>query len=86
MSDRFTLKPCPFCDSQARIGKGVLTGVFFVQCLNVLDCGCQTRFCKTKEAAVEAWNKRVHVAPVPPADEVEVVGGAGSGDSKEAAK
>jgi hypothetical protein len=55
MSD---LKPCPFCDGQAKI-KRCGSGYFRVVCD---QCKIGTSHCATIESAVEKWNKRSTVA------------------------
>ena len=51
------LKPCPFCASDARIR--IDSGyIYYVECSN-LACVCRnTRWFKTVDAAIKAWNTR----------------------------
>lgn len=55
------LKPCPFCGKDEAIVVG--SGLFCVQCKH---CGALTAWSKSREAAIEHWNRR---APIPSARE-----------------
>lgn len=49
------LKPCPFCGSRAKIYQAYDNN-FCIQCPK---CTVTSPYCKSKEEAVEAWNRRV---------------------------
>lgn len=53
------LKPCPFCGGEAKTGTtlfGIRSGLIFVYCKK---CYASSLDYKTKEDAIEAWNRRV---------------------------
>ena len=78
--NKIPLKPCPFCGHEAFMDRHNCRGNtwHWVYCGN---CLVETRKFGEIEAAEKIWNVRISpatpVAPVPPADEVDVVGGAG---------
>lgn len=58
------LKPCPFCGKDAKLYKpSRIAKLFVVGCVNE-DCGVmvESKFGKTKEEAIAAWNKRAGVS------------------------
>lgn len=53
------LKPCPFCGGEATLYVGNFDVVRCVTpCKIVCLCGVSTGVCRTKEEAIEAWNRR----------------------------
>jgi hypothetical protein len=52
------LKPCPFCGSEPRCVE--FNGLFIVVCGKGEECEVlpKTRFFKTAQLAIEAWNRR----------------------------
>lgn len=48
------LKPCPFCGGEAEL-IDKYEGVFWIICKG---CLCESGFVKTKEEAINAWNRR----------------------------
>lgn len=59
------LKPCPFCGSEAHlavIAGGLPRPIYYGFCTNG---HCQTTMVKrrSKQKAIEAWNKRVEIDP-----------------------
>lgn len=56
MSDTEKLLPCPFCGSKA-----VIKGKYAIHCKNT-SCiiGAVAMIYRTKELAIEAWNRRVN--------------------------
>ena len=52
------LKPCPFCGSEAilRVDSGYL---FYIQCMNLACTARDTRWFKSEEEAIKAWNSRI---------------------------
>ena len=53
------LKPCPFCGSPATMLEEFdVDKWFYIQCSNGL-CSSRSDGWRTKELAIEAWNKRV---------------------------
>ena len=47
------LKKCPFCG-----GEAILEGTYMFDVI-CTKCGVRTSWYKTKEEAIEAWNRRV---------------------------
>lgn len=53
------LKPCPFCGGEAKVFGNYDDSDYHVNCTND-ECGCYwVNYYKTKEEAVEAWNRRI---------------------------
>ena len=48
------LKPCPFCGEEAKMWQ-YMTDEWRATCNG---CVAQTRYCNTREEAIEAWNRR----------------------------
>ena len=60
MSDReIKLKPCPFCGGKAKVGT---TGYSYKVYCDTPSCDVRpnTRFHKTRENAIKAWNRRAN--------------------------
>lgn len=57
-------KPCPFCGGRHKvIAHGAyLPPSLLIPWVECLDCGGHTRFYKTPELAIEAWNRGEAVA------------------------
>lgn len=56
MNKENELKECPFCGSKAYVGKEPMSSYWSVGCTK---CFCSLeRIFKTKEIAIEKWNKR----------------------------
>ena len=58
MSDKYELKPCPFCGGHCEVVEALQTERFFIACTT---CDTDSGFYKTIEEAVEAWNHRVKI-------------------------
>lgn len=56
--EKTELKPCPFCGEKADYSQSVNMGGWKVLCER---CGGQTRFFRTPEQAIEAWNRRADI-------------------------
>lgn len=59
------LKLCPFCGSDADINydprilpNGAQDLLYYVEC-TLRECGCRTMSWYPKEAAIQAWNRRI---------------------------
>jgi Lar family restriction alleviation protein len=50
------LKPCPFCGGSAILVELPRSKKTFAKCKN--NCCEQNIFCKTRDEAIEAWNRR----------------------------
>lgn len=57
MANEIVLKPCPFCGGKAKICSADFNSAF-VKCANIVGCGCKFEWFDSKEAAIEAWNRR----------------------------
>lgn len=62
MSDKPSLKPCPFCGTEAHLMHEMpydneCRMYFCVRCSN-RECFCETVWKKTEHEAVKDWNKR----------------------------
>ncbi len=77
------LKPCPFCQGEAKLIKRTNTGItadwcgdaqWWVCCAAEDDCAGQLGLSDSEAEAISAWNTRADAAPTPKADEVEAVG------------
>ena len=57
-----TIKPCPFCNGEAKLHTMNNKTKFYVQCDN-MDCKCDvsTLTYDSKKDAIEAWNNRAYV-------------------------
>ena len=58
------LKPCPFCGEYARLfpvenEKGEVCS-YFVECMNIRECGIHTYTMDSKEKATIIWNRRTN--------------------------
>ncbi|WP_081058729.1 Lar family restriction alleviation protein [Burkholderia cepacia] len=63
------LKPCPFCGGDVKHIQGLppLDDSHFIDCPG---CGMSSKIASTKEAVIEAWNRRAHPGPPEPRAEV----------------
>ena len=55
--EKIVLKPCPFCGSEARTGKSVMSGHYAILCKNNSCNGILEHF-ETEFDAIETWNTR----------------------------
>ena len=51
------VKPCPFCGSEHVLLRHEFGRTYYVRCLH---CGLFSKFEKTPEDAIEAWNRERH--------------------------
>lgn len=66
MNDSIKLKPCPFCGGEAILMSretNYFATRFFVICDN---CHASSKWCKNKEEAAEAWNRRAEQTDTKP--------------------
>lgn len=61
------LKPCPFCGGDVKHIQGLppLDDSHFIDCPG---CGISSKIASTKEAVIEAWNRRAHPGQPEPID------------------
>lgn len=53
------LKPCPFCGGEGCLQEHIFVGYTNTYGVVCLDCCAETRqFFRTREEAIEAWNRR----------------------------
>jgi Lar family restriction alleviation protein len=52
------LKPCPFCDGEAKIAKTYIYGDVRGYTPYCNKCGCELQMYSSKQAAKNAWNRR----------------------------
>lgn len=58
-----TLKPCPFCGSEAEVNSWCIKGIanrthYRVRC-KYCGCECRTREYRKRKKAIDVWNRRV---------------------------
>lgn len=63
-----TLRPCPFCGGEAKIGENI--GFYMVTCR---ECDCMSHPSMRYNNAIAAWNRRVPAAPALVLTDFEVV-------------
>ena len=51
------LKTCPFCGGEAKHSNQWVQNISY-PVIKCMQCGAVTRFCKTADEAVAAWNRR----------------------------
>lgn len=69
MQNDNVLKPCPFCGGDVKHIQGLppLDDSHFIDCPG---CGISSKIASTKEAVIEAWNRRAHPGQPEPRAEV----------------